>query len=178
MSTLTKEELVELLANSVEQFNEQMKESESGVDLSECDFSHMDINGADFAGCDLNDCVFTETSLCNVSFADTDLSSTNFTRAGIVECDFSGAILNGTDFSYAKVDYCNFTDADMAGAVFMSSDLSNSDFSSSANLSACRFDEDTLWPDTDLLPDDFDAAYVTDLSSMQDEEDSSQEDIY
>ena len=54
----------------------------------------------------------------------------------------------------------------------------HANFSSSANLSACRFDEETIWPDTDLLPDDFDASYVTDLSSMQDDEDRPQEDIY
>ena len=173
MSTLTKEELVALLGENIEEFNEQIREDESGVDLSECDFSHMDLNGTDFTGCDLNDCIFSEANLMGVNFTDTDLSSTNFTRASVSECDFSGAISNGTDFSYSKVEYCNFTDADMAGAIFLSAELLNIDFSSSVNLSACRVDEYTIWPDSDMLPDDFDAAYVTDLSSMQDEEDSS-----
>ena len=38
MSTLTKDELVELLSNNVEEFNEQIREDSSGTDLSECDF--------------------------------------------------------------------------------------------------------------------------------------------
>ena len=41
------------------------------------------------------------------------------------------------------------------------------------NLSACRFDEDTVWPDPELLPEDFDAHYSADLSSLQDDEDVS-----
>jgi uncharacterized protein YjbI with pentapeptide repeats len=178
MSTLTKDELVALLSKSVEEFNEQIREEDTGVDLSECDFSHMNLNGADFTGCDLNDSVFVETDLVNVSFVDTDLTSTNFTRANIVECDFSGSLLNGTDFSYAKVDYCNFTDSDMAGSIFVASELLNSDFSSSVNLNASRFDEDTVWPDVDMLPDDFDTSYISDLSSLHDEEDNVQDDIY
>ena len=42
------------------------------------------------------------------------------------------------------------------------------------NLSACRFDEETVWPDNEYLPEDFDSKYSSDLSSLQDEDDYQQ----
>ena len=86
------------------------------------------------------------------------------------------SVLNGTDFSYSKADYCNFSDADMAGAIFQGADLTNSDFSAAENLNACRFDEETIWPDNEYLPEDFDSNYASDLSSLQDEDDYQQSD--
>ena len=59
----------------------------------------------------------------------------------------------------------------MAGCIFSESNLSNSDFTSSYNLHACRFDDETVWPEPELMPDDFDAVYKDDLSAMKDEED-------
>ena len=79
-------------------------------------------------------------------------------------------MLNGTDFSYATVDYCNFADADLAGAILRDADLSNSDFSMCENLNACRFDDSTIWPENEYLPEDFDASYSDDLSSLKDDE--------
>ena len=99
------------------------------------------------------------------------MTSVDFTRANLVECAFNESVLNGTDFSYAKVDYCNFADADLAGAIVREADLSNSDFSSSENLNACRFDDTTVWPDNEYLPEDFDSSYSDDLSSLKDDED-------
>ena len=45
-------------------------------------------------------------------------------------------------------------------------ELTDSDFSASLNLSATRADDTTIWPDNDLLPDDFDTNYA-----KEDEED-------
>lgn len=89
----------------------------------------------------------------------------------MVECSFAGSVLNGTDFSYSTVDYGNFSESDLAGAIFQGADLTNSDFSMSENLSACRFDEETVWPDDEMLPEDFDGKYSSDLSSLNDDED-------
>jgi hypothetical protein len=50
--------------------------------------------------------------------------------------------------------------------------LSGSDFAASNNMSAIRFDEATVFPEIDLLPEDFDTTYTRDLSSLEDEEDS------
>ena len=80
--------------------------------------------------------------------------------------------MTGADCSYAEMTYCNFTDADMAGCVLCECDLSNSDLSASYNLHASRYDSDTIWPDNDMLPEDFEANYSDDLSSLKDEEDN------
>ena len=123
----------------------------------------------DFSNTELAGTSFVDSQLSNVNFAGADLNAAEFTRANLVECDFSEAVLNGTDFSYATVSYCNFTDADMAGCIVKEADLSNSDFSASENLAATRADETTVWPDNDLLPDDFDTNYT-----KEDEEDESE----
>ena len=43
-------------------------------------------------------------------------------------------------------------------------------------MSACRFDDETVWPDTDMLPEDFDSTYSDDLSSLKDDDDSTPSD--
>ena len=173
---LSKEELINLALTNVEQFNEEIKSIKGGADLSETDFSGVNLEGIEFINADLNSSSFADTNITNSKFEGCDLTSVDFTRAGLVETSFVESVLNGADFSYAKVDYCNFSDADVAGAIFQSADLSNSDFSMAENMNACRFDEDTVWPDNDYLPEDFDSKYSSDLSSLQDEDDYEQSD--
>ena len=109
--------------------------------------------------------------MVDVKFLDCDLTSVDFNRANLAECGFNESILNGTDFSYAKVDYCNFADADLAGAIMLDANFTNSDFSMSVNLNASRFDDSTIWPDNEYLPEDFDSSYTDDLSSLKDDDD-------
>ncbi len=168
---LTKEELIELLSSDIEEFNTEIKNVKGGADLSETDFSNINLEGAVFYNADLTSTSFADSHLVNVTFDGCDLTSVDFTRANLVECSFTESVLNGSDFSYATVDYGNFSDADMAGAIFQSADLTNSDFTTAVNLNACRFDEDTVWPDNEYLPEDFDTAYSSDLSSLKDEDD-------
>ena len=137
---------------------------------NELDFSNVQLEEIDFSNTELAGTTFTDSHLSNVNFSGADLNATDFTRANVVECDFSESILNGTDFSYATVNYCNFTDADMAGCIVKEAELSDSDFSASINLSATRADETTIWPDNDLLPDDFDTNYSK--NGNDDEEES------
>lgn len=166
---LSKEELANLLVSDVEAFNKEL--GGASVDLSETDFSGVTIEGAVFDNVDLTSSSFADSQLTDVKFLGCDLTSVDFTRGNLVECAFNESVLNGTDFSYAKVDYCNFADADLAGAIVREADLSNSDFSSSENLNACRFDDTTVWPDNEYLPEDFDSSYSDDLSSLKDDED-------
>ena len=168
---LSKEELIDLISNDVETFNNEIKESNGSIDLSETDFSGLNIEGAVFDNVDLTSSSFADSHLTNVKFDNCDLSSVDFTRANLIECSYTESVLNGTDFSYSTADYCNFNDSDLAGAIFLSADLTNSDFSMAENLSACRFDEDTIWPDNEYLPEDFDASYSSDLSSLRDDDD-------
>lgn len=167
----SKEELINLVLTDIETFNNEIKNTKSAIDLSETDFSNVNLEGAEFINVDLTSSSFADAHLTEVKFEACDLTSVDFTRANLVECSFNESVLNGTDFSYSKTDYCNFSDADMAGAVFQGADLTNSDFTMAENLSACRFDEETIWPDNEYLPEDFDSKYSSDLSSLQDVED-------
>lgn len=171
---LSKEELVNLLTEDVEAFNKEF--DGSSVDLSEMDFSGITLEGAVFDNADLTSSSFADSQLTDVKFLGCDLTSVDFTRSNLVECSFNESVLNGTDFSYARVDYCNFAEADLAGAIVREADLSNSDFSASENLNACRFDDSTVWPDNEYLPEDFDSSYSDDLSSLKDDEDYEQPD--
>ena len=165
----TKEELCNLIKTSPEDFNE-WKKTQDSIDLSELDFSYINLSNIDFADIDLNSSSFADSNLTEINFSNTDLTSVEFTRATIVESDFTDAILTGADYSYATINYCNFTDADMAGGVFQESDLTNSDFAGSYNLNACRFDEETVWPEPEMLPEDFDSSYSADLSLLKDDD--------
>lgn len=169
MSDYTKEELYTLIKKSPEEFN-NWKELQENIDLSELDFSYLTLCDIDFSNVDLNSSSFADTHLTSMNFNNADLTSVEFTRATIIESDFSEAILIGADYSYAVINHCNFTDADMAGGVFLESDLTNSDLSAAYNLSACRFDEETVWPDPEMLPEDFDSTYSEDLSALKDED--------
>ena len=173
---LTKEELADLITTDVEAFNQEIKGIAGGADLSEMDFSNINLDGAEFINADLTSSSFADSHLSEVKFDDCDLTSVDFTRANLVECSFTESVLNGADFSYSTVNYGNFADSDMAGAIFQGADLSNSDFSMSENLSASRFDEETIWPDNENLPEDFDTTCSSDLSSLQDEDDFEQSD--
>ena len=166
---LSKEELVDLLTTNVEEFNDKIKDNPA--DLSETDFSNLNIEGAIFDNIDLTSSSFADSQLTEVRFAGCDLTSVDFTRATLTECNFNESILNGTDFSYSNTHYCGFSDADMAGAILLEADLSNSDFSMSENLNACRFDDTTIWPDSEYLPEGFDSSYSDDLSSLKDDDD-------
>ena len=173
---LPKEELINLVLSDVKTFNNEIKNAKGSVDLSETDFSGTNLNGVEFFNVDLTSSTFADSHLSEVKFEGCDLTSVDFTRAEIIECSFSESVLNGTDFSYSKTDYCNFTDSDMAGSILQGADLTNSDFSAAENLNACRFDEETVWPDNEYLPEDFDTNYSSDLSSLQDDDDYQQSD--
>ena len=133
--------------------------------------SNITVADAVFHNIDLSSTTFSDSHFTNVKFENCDLSSADFTRSNLEECSFNNSILNGTDFSYAVINYCNFNEADMAGAVLQESDLTDSDLSTSYNLNACRFDDGTIWPDDDMLPEDFDGLYSSDLSSLKDDDD-------
>jgi len=173
MIDYTREELVELLQKNPDKFNEWKHAQDDEVNLSETDFSGLTLNEIDFSDVNLNSSSFADCSLSLVNFTNTDLTSVDFTRSHILECDFSDSLMSGADCSYSIINYCNFTDTDMAGCILAEADLSNSDFTAAANLDASRFDEETIWPDPEYLPEGFDAVYSKDLSALQDEEEDS-----
>ncbi len=174
MST-PKDELINLLLNNKDEFATKKAEMGDDIDLSESELSALDLSDLDLSNIDFSGAVFSESSIVGVNFSNCDLTSADFSRCKIEECDFSGCILNGTNFSYATLNFCNFNEADMAGCVLNEAELTDSDFATSENLSACRFDEGTIWPDNEKLPEDFDSTYNYDLSSLQDDEENQSE---
>ncbi len=170
MIDYTKEELVDLLTRFPEKFNAWKLEQEE-VDLSEVDFTGISLKEVDFSNVDLNSSSFADSALSFVNFNNADLTSVDFTRARVLECDFSESLMTGADCSYAEITYCNFTDCDLAGCIFSETDLSNSDLTASYNLHASRYDSDTVWPEDELLPEDFDVTGHDDLSSLKDDDD-------
>lgn len=70
-----------------------------------------------------------------------------------------------------KFHRCGCFEAD-----FSDSDCSESDFTVSINMSLCKFDGYTVWPDSSNLPDDFDSEYVAD--SIEEDDDVPSGDYY
>lgn len=166
----TKDTAIELLKNGeISRFNDERPYSETELfNLSEIDFSEINIIGANLSYTDLNDTNFTDSELKEVNFSNSDLTSAIFLRADISEVDFTGANLNGVNFASTTCK-ANFTDADLSGADFSDGDFSESDFGLSVNMSLCKFDSYTVWPDSSELPDEFDPEYIKD--DLEDEED-------
>lgn len=167
----SKEELLELILNNPEEYHAYKATVSDEIDLSELDFSNSNLDSINFSNSDLSGSSFMGSHLTSCDFSDCDLKAVDFARANVVECDFSESLLNGTDFNFAVVDYCNFADADMAGSIFIEADLTNSDLSASKNLTACRFDDTTIWPDPELLPEEYDTSFSKDLSALDDDDD-------
>ena len=172
MIDYTKEEIIALMEENPEKFNDWKKESGEEIDLSETDFSNMTLKDLDLSEVDLNSSSFSDCVLSAKNFTGADLSSVEFTRAKFVECDFTDSYMAGADCSYAEITYSNFSGTDMAGCILSETVLTNSDLSSCENLSSSRFDEDTVWPEEDMMPNDFDSACTSDLSALKDDEDN------
>ena len=176
MSQKNKDELVQLLRSlKIAEFNEARPNDKSFLlDLSEVDLSGLQLSDADLSNADLTGADFGEAELASVKFTNSDLTSVNFARTSITESLFIDAVLNGTKFIGARVSNSEFADSDMSGADFSDCDLTNSDLTAALNLPMCKFDAYTIWPDLELLPEDFDAEYIQDLASLNDEEDSTE----
>ena len=86
--------------------------------------------------------------------------------------NFTDSLLTSADCSYANMTYCNFAGCDMAGCVLSETNLANSDLSAVENLASARYDNDTSWPDPDMMPNDFDSDCQDDLSALKDEEEA------
>lgn len=168
----TKETATEILySGDISEFNAARPCSEGELfDLSEVDFTDFNLTGANLSFADLNGTNFVEMELQGINFTGSDLTSASFLRTTIVDADFTGATLNGTVFAGSNCQG-NFTDADVSGADFSDGDFSESDFTLAVNMSMCKFDNYTVWPDSSNLPDDFDSVYIAD-STDDDETES------
>jgi len=176
---MTKERLIELLKSGiVEEFNELKDTFESDLDLSENDFSQVELYGAKLSEIDFSGCDFSETNLEQVNFSKCNLSTADFTRSNLTDVNFSESVLSGAKFNNSSHTLSDFADCDLCGADFSESDLGNSDLTLSVNITSCKYDKDTIWPESDKLPYDFEPSYESDLALLEDDDDESADDIY
>ena len=167
MKETSKDSIVDLILKKPDEFE---KHKTTPMDLTEVDFLNFTLENVNFHQYDLTGSSFGEAHLTEINFSDSDLTCASFVRSNIVECDFSNSNLNGCDFSSSSVEYCNFQDAQMSGCTMFDADFSNCDLSGALNLEEAKFDESTIWPDSDRLPSEFEGRSNADLSSLQDDD--------
>ncbi len=170
--SISKDELVHLLRNGmIDEFNQARPyDSEVKLDLSEIDLKDIKISGAnltnvDLTGSDLSNCEIEETQ-----FSQSDLTSVNFSHSTIAETDFSDVILEGSTFSHASVQCCDFETTDFNGINICSADFTGSDLSLCKNLAQSVYDGECIWPEDDLLPNDFEPEEDLTFAEMEEED--------
>lgn len=118
------------------------------VDVSELDFSGMDLEDAVFTGCRLAGANFENARLDNAIFFCADLRRANLRGASLRRADLRGAALQGANMSGADMFECDFREGSVAEKVgrgelaFLSHDASSADLEEtvfvSANLDRAR----------------------------------------
>ena len=73
MANYTKDELIALIQDNPQEFNEWKKDQED-IDLSEVDFSNLTLTEVDFTDVDLNSSSFADSHLTEVKFQNCDLT--------------------------------------------------------------------------------------------------------
>lgn len=158
MSELTsKDELIQLLRNGeIEKFNNTRSYSEEAIlDLTESDLNNINLNGVNFSRVDLTGSDLSKSELESIDFNYSDLSSVNFSHTSIVESNFAETVLEGSLFNNATVVKSDFTEVDFNGINTCGADFTDADLSLTKNLNQSVYDGETIWPDNDLLPHDF-----------------------
>jgi uncharacterized protein YjbI with pentapeptide repeats len=88
----------------------------SGVVLSACNLTRVDLreaklDGADLSGCSLRNLTVIDGTLANVCFNGADLGEATFLNTSIAGCDFTGAQLEECTLVNVRADGCSFRDA-------------------------------------------------------------------
>lgn len=170
--SVSKDELVLLLRNGlIEEFNQQRPYEEGSlVDLSEIDLKDIKISGANLTKVDLTGSDLSKSEIESTDFKESDLSSVNFSHSTITESNFSDVILEGSFFNHTNLNECDFSAADFNGVNICAADMMGTDLSLCKNLMQSVYDGETIWPEDDLLPEDFDPQYDMTFAEMEDAE--------
>lgn len=104
---------------------------EPGGSYAFCDFSYMDLSGANisystFLVAELRMTDFTGANLEGALMGGANLSNAIFVRAHLVGANLHGANARGADFTDADMRGTHLSDADLTGASFRGADLSSS----------------------------------------------------
>lgn len=167
--SISKDELVQLLRNGLAEDFNQARTYESGakLDLSEIDLKDIKISGANFSYADLTGSDFSKAEIEECNFSNSDLTSANFSHATITDTDFSEVVLEGAFFSYSNLYECNFELVDFNGVNICGADITSTDLSLSKNLMQSVYDGETVWPDEDLLPENFEPEEDMSFAEME-----------
>ena len=169
---VNKESLLKLIQDgNVEEFTSIISKSSGLIDLTESDFTGLTIDGFLFNNVDLSGSDFSVCEITQTKFIDSNLTAAAFLKSNINYTEFINSDLSGVKFNGSTVLECDFAESDLSGTYFIAADLTKSDFSLSQNIDLCIFDDDTVWPDPEFLPDDFDSTYSNDLSHLRDDDD-------
>jgi uncharacterized protein YjbI with pentapeptide repeats len=79
--------------------------------------------------------------------------------------------MEGTILCNACILNSDFAEVDFNGVNLSGADFSGADLSLSKNLIQAVCDTETVWPDDELLPEDFDLSEVMTYEDMEDEGD-------
>ncbi|MDR2668482.1 MAG: DUF2169 domain-containing protein [Desulfovibrio sp.] len=146
LKQLTREDVRAMLADGQSPARKNLQ----GLDLSELDFSGVDLShavctGTRFNGCAMRGATFTFTVAAEADFTGADLRGARFKQAVLQK-----AVLRAADFRNADMELTNFSECDAGGALFDNASLNLCTFGkadiggarfSGATLSLCEFGE-------------------------------------
>lgn len=93
------------------------KAVKQGRSMAGCDFSGMNLEGANL----------TDARLMKANFSGADLSDAILSSARLDRANFTGAVMIGTKCSYASMEGCDLTDAYMVDADFSCADMTDAE---------------------------------------------------
>jgi len=126
---------------------ENMKANLSEANLSDIDFSGMDLRCVNFHKAVIHETNFSQADIRFANFSQADISFTYFNKANLYEANFSEARLYHTDFIYANLCGGKFLGAYICGANLNESKIYNADFNN-CNLS---YGTTLKWADGKLI---------------------------
>lgn len=112
--------------------------------LSEADFTSVDLREADLSGVDLRQAVFYRANLSGTVFYRADLREANLSRANLTRAYLPLANLTDANLSGANLTMANFLEANLRRANLSDADLSLADFSE-ADLSEAGLARTQVW---------------------------------
>jgi hypothetical protein len=133
-----------------------------GVDLREADLIGANLGGADLRHADLRGADLSGANLSGANLSGADLSGTDLRGANLIGADLRGANLGGADLRHADLRGADLSGANLSGANLRGADLRGTDLSranlsranlSGADLSGAEYDDKTIWPDFQIVPE-------------------------
>lgn len=160
------EELVKLLKQGADAWNEWRKDNQERQDLIDlikpplsievfkaafsmkANLSHADLSGADLKGANLGKTNFFSANLSLADLKEADLSQAVLTNANLLGADLLGANLTGAFFPHANLNNTNLTSAKLEAAVLTQANLFRANLTGADLQEAILFE--TVFADVDL----------------------------